>query len=105
MQVRLIVQMRLLFAEEMINIKPTVGTKAIQSVQLEFEWKRFAHEHASQGGFAHLERILELHVMADRRADFVDLLSGKLQSLQNLAGHFSADFLVSVKMHQAVFAA
>ena len=75
--------------------------EAIEPVQFQFERKGRAHQQAAQGGLAHLQRVLELHVAAHGFDDLLDLFAGKPEPLQNLLGHVRADLLVAVEMHAA----
>src|SRR3977135_2295717 len=60
-----------------------------------------SHQHLAKCGFAHLGRVLELHVAADGMNDLVDFFSRETKSFEDLGGHLSADPFMTVEMDAA----
>jgi len=90
-----------LFNEVVVNVQAAMGAEAIEAMELEFERKSGAHEQTAEGGFAHLQRIFELHMAADGGDDVVDLFARETEAFENLLGHVCADAFVFVKMDAA----
>jgi hypothetical protein len=90
-----------LFNEVVVNVQAAMGAEAIEAMELEFERKSGAHEQTAEGGFAHLQRIFELHMAADGGDDVVDLFARETEAFENLLGHIRADAFVFVKMDAA----
>ena len=89
--------------EKIINVQPSMRTKAVEPVQGEFQQERLAQQQPAQRGLAHLQGVLELHVVADGGDHGLDLFVRKAQPLHDFFRQVRADFFVFVKMDAAGF--
>ena len=72
--------------------------EAVQAMQFQLQRKGRAQDEPAQCSFAHVRRVLELHVLAHAIGNLFRLFARKSQALQNLSRHFRADFFVAVKV-------
>ena len=96
----LVRQFLILLHHEFVMVEATVRTQTIKAVQLQFQRKGLAHQHATQCRFAHRLHVFELHVMQNGSRDFLGLLFGEFQPLQNSFRHLRADFFVAVEVNR-----
>ena len=101
-EMRAVIKMLLLLAHEIIEVKPTVRTEAVETVKLQFQEECRAHQHAAKGRFAHVRRVLELHVMEHGGHDVVGLLAREFEALKNFLRHLRPDFFVGIKVNGAI---
>lgn len=87
--------------EEVVDAEAAVGAEAVEAVEFEFEGEGGAEEEAAEGGFAHLEGVLELHVGADGFDDPLDAAAGEAEAAEDGGGNVGADFLVAVEVDAA----
>ena len=99
---RLFVQRDLFGIQNLKVVQPAMRGKAVDSVMFPFQRKGGTQQQATQGGLAHPGHILELHVMADSKGDFVNLFPWKPQAFEDGLGCFRADLFVAVKVDAAV---